>query len=206
MLYNLMSENYNNTCRTLNIVDPYRKYIHDSNNIQPIDHLCGHTNGKRRCAHTALCIRRHVFDSLIMLITQWVAFKCVTCGCFWIFEKKIVPASCSCVTHFRQKPAEGRRSEASVEVLHQYHVMSLHVLTPWGAPWATLSHPSPYAFSHFTFIRTSKDFPEMKERRAQWVTCWGEVKSSSHDSNWTLLLENAMREMYSFHQGHTEVV
>lgn len=117
MLYNLMSENYNNTCRTLNIVDPYRKYIHDSNNIQPIDHLCGHTNGKRRCAHTALCIRRHVFDSLIMLITQSVAFKCVTCGCFWIFEKKIVPASCSCVTHFRQKPAEVERADVVRQVL-----------------------------------------------------------------------------------------
>lgn len=33
-----------------------------------------------------------------------------------------------------------------------------------GPPWAMTSHPSPYALTHFTFIRTGNDFPPMKVR------------------------------------------
>lgn len=44
--------------------------------------------------------------------------------------------------------------------------MSFRVLTPpgvGGAPGgAATSHPSPYALSHFTFIRTRNDFPPME--------------------------------------------
>lgn len=160
-------------------------------------------------APTRTCtFRRRVSDSLIMLIALRVAFKRVTCGCFWIsLEKKIAPASCSYVTRFRKKickGGDGRRREASVEVLHQYHVMSLRFLTPRGAPWAMTSHPSPYALSHFTFIRTSNDFPPMKVRQEHNRSLVVEVESSFRNGNWTYFQK--MLQIYSFRWGLTEVV
>lgn len=180
ILYDLMSENYNNTQRTLNIVDADIKCIHDISKIifkQEITFAT--TQMETNKTPTRPCaFRRHVSDSLIMLIAPRVAFKCVTCGCFWIsLEKKIAPASCSCVAHFQQKPAEAARADvrrrvlrSSISTMWWVYASSL----PGGAPWATTSHLSPYAFSHFTFIRTGNDFPPMKAREEHNESLVGE--------------------------------
>lgn len=68
---------------------------------------------------------------------------------------------------------EGRDIEMCVEVLHQYRWWVYASTLPRG-PAAMTSHPSPYALIHFTFIRTSNDFPAMKVKEGNNKTLVGE--------------------------------
>lgn len=134
--------------------------------------------GKQWRACTALCIQTacvwfphnvdrstsglQMCDLRLFLNITWEE----NCTCFTLL--------CHSLSTKTGRGGEGRRREVGVEVLHQYQVMSLRVLAPRGAPWATTSHPSPYALTHFTFIRTSNDFPPMKVREEHNESLVGE--------------------------------
>lgn len=163
---------------------------------------------KGRTHSCGLLYSGNLSDFFIMLIsvnhTNWLSYVCVSYDCFWTsLEKKIAPASHLCV----RLCGKGQNWWRWWGQRYRDGVLMSSISTRWWVyasslprgPAAMTSYPSTFAFIHFTFIRTSNDFPPMTGREEDDETLVGE-KWNLHPA---LPIEPAFRKCCKgIYRGH----